>query len=193
VHPGRLLALVLLATLTLAAGCGGGDDAGGAGAGEGVEAEIWVEDVCTSLVNWRNRVEDRVQTLQTSVTGASGPAEARDQVAEFLGDLVSSTDELVSDIESAGVPSVDQGEAVARDLGEAVEGISQILASAREDVESTPLEPQALRDALLEIGTSIETEIESAGSAFDELQTKYDIPELDEAFEDEPACAEIQG
>ncbi|MGH2996799.1 MAG: hypothetical protein ACRDM9_10840 [Gaiellaceae bacterium] len=149
--------------------------------------------MCTSLVNFQNRVGDSIQTLQTSVAGASGPAEARDQVAEFLGDLVSSSDELVSDLESAGIPSVDEGEAVAGDLREALEGFSQSLADAREDIENTPLEPQAFQEELQAIGTSIETGVESAGAAFDELKTKYDIPELDEAFEGESACAEIQG
>ena len=186
-----LVAVCLLAGALAVAGCGGGDD--GDEGSPAAQPDAWAEDVCTALTDWQQGIEERAQSLQADVFGAGGLAAGRDEVAAFLDDVVGMTDQLRTDIESAGVPAVEDGSALADDLQSGVEDVSGALADAKEDVENAPLDPQGLETALGDIGATLEQEIGRLAESFAALDQEYDVPELDAAFENAPACAGVQG
>jgi hypothetical protein len=134
-----------------------------------------------------------VQILQGDVATAAGPGQVREDVARFLGEVTGTTNTLVSDVARAGTPDVEEGEALAADLRRGIEQLAAVLAQAREDAENLPSRPGPLQRELGELSTSIQTEMASAVTVFLELEQRYDVPEVDQAFENEEACQEFRG
>jgi hypothetical protein len=182
----RALALLLLSAPLAAAGCGGDDGSGKAA------PDVWTRGVCRSLTHWQDRMRERVEILRGDVATAVGLDQVREDVARFLGDVTGTTNTLVSDVARAG-PDVEEGEALAADLRGGIEQLAAVLAQAREDAENLPSRPGPLQRELGELSASIQTEMASAVTVFLELEQRYDVPEVDQAFEDEEACQAFRG
>lgn len=189
--PGSRIAALGL-TLLLAGGavaCGGDDEGGGGdggGSSETVSAEAYAADVCGAMQDWITGIQERTQDIGSGL--AEGDAEAGKQVlVDLLSEMSSSTGDLVTAVEGAGVPDVDGGEEAADSLVSAFQEVQGILEDAEADVEALPTDPQGFQQGAAELGPTIQEALTSVGESLEEPESQ----ELKDAFENEETCTSV--
>ena len=184
-----LVLTVGLAAVALAA-CGG--DGGGNGEGVRVDANRWTADVCDALLTWRRDIESRAADVQQQASGARDLDRLKTVFTRYLEDTVESSDRALREIDRAGTPAVDEGQAIKADVRGAFRDVREILDGARQDAENLPTrDAQAFAAGAERIATTIESRFEDVEQTFVRIDEDYDAPELDEAFADTPACQEF--
>ena len=180
----RVLAAVALPLIVLA-GCGGSEKP------EGAEPAVWADDVCTAVLTWFNGVQSSAGDLQRTLPSVASVEEAHSQLVDFLAATVDQTDEMLADVEAAGAPAIEDGEAASRDLRSALVRVKQIFVDAKAKAEKLPVtDLLAFASAVQELATSIRTELEDVGGTFNDLQTRYKDLDLGE---DQPASCRKLG
>jgi hypothetical protein len=212
---------VLLALLLLlpAAACGGGDDGDAddaatsttaaptteapetgteteteqAGAGTATP-DAYAADVCGSIGGWY----DEINTASTALVQDAGslteedPSAGKDLVVTFLDDAIGFTDDLIVDLEAAGVPDTESGEETAERLVAGIGDVRALFSGARDDTAALPADdPQAVAAGLQDIGTALQESATAVGANFQEVLGSIEDPELSEAFETAAPCQEL--
>jgi hypothetical protein len=168
--------------------CGEGNGGGG---GEGtVSAETYAQSLCASMQAYI----DEVTTLSTDFPATLDPSasldEQRNAVLAFLDDVLAATDRLISGVEDAGVPDIDNGDQVVVALEATFAEARGILEEARARVETISVDdPQVFAEQLNAIGETIQASLGEIGSSLASL----DAPELNAAVSDHPECAAVAG
>jgi hypothetical protein len=193
---GALLVLLVTVAVLVAAACGGGggeEDAGGDGGGDATEtvsAATWMGDFCTALGTWQTELTEGAPDFSE----VSDAASAKDTVVSYLDSVVAATQTLVADIQAAGVPEVENGEAIATEMRSAIEAVGDDFAAAKADVEALSTDdPAAFAASLGELGTTLTEAGTAAGTAFDQLGEKYPAADLDAAAAEAESCQSIIG
>jgi hypothetical protein len=196
----KLVAAVLVLALALVAcsddgGDGGGDgiDIGGGDDGgqtDTVAPEEYVRSLCTGIGTYL----DDINALSDDFVGALDPtADAqsqKDAVVGLLNDIIGATDTLITDLEAAGIPDVDDGDAIVAAVGDSFEQARQVIDDARAAVEELSVDdPATFAAELAEIGTAIQNSSAGISASLGTLESE----ELSEAALDEPACTELAG
>lgn len=192
----RALVLCAVALAGLAAGCGGSssdssDDGGAttaapttAEAAEAVPANDWAAAVCDALISWQGELTSGTPDL-ADVQDLEATKQA---VADYLEGVSTATGSLVEDVEAAGVPDVDEGDAIATDFKSALSSVEQSFEDAKTQVEGLSTDdPGAFAAELQEVGTTLQAAGTEATSVFDNLSAQY--PALNDAIDNEPACS----
>ncbi len=190
----KLWALAFVLVLVFAA-CGGddGEDTDAPEASETTSAapasaQEYVSTLCTEMQNWLTKLQEGQAQVQQTVQPGASPAEGQAALATFFDSAVTATDELITAIESAGVPDVEGGEEISQDIVAKFEDAKAALESARAQVDMLPTDDrQAFARASQELGATVQTQLESIGDALSSLSQ----PELDEAAAQEPACTAL--
>lgn len=167
-------------TLALVA-CSG--DGGGT-----IPAASYAQSLCASM----QRYFDDVTALSTDSAARIDPAttleEQKEGVLGFLDDVLVATDRLIIGVGQAGVPDVDGGEGVVVAIEETFEEARGVLANARAQVETIPVEDaEAFASQLDEIGATVQTSLGKIGGSLQRL----DAPELAQAVQAEPSCRAV--
>lgn len=177
---------ILLAALA-AGGCGGGETP----AGE--PPEQWAAEVCGSLEDWRETLEERQRELSQSLSDVESLEEAKRRLLAFLEDVSAETDDMLVDVDAAGTPAVEDGEALAQDMRNGLDRLDAAFDQARERTQQLDTaDPQQFQRDVAEIGERLTRQGAAIEETFDGLDAKYDVPQLDEAFEEQPACRSLQ-
>jgi hypothetical protein len=175
----KTISLVAVAALAVSA-CGGDDDDG-----ETVAVGNFASDICTAFIDWTRAIQQRQQDLQQDLGSQASPQEGKAALEGFLDDSVEASDDLVQDVEEAGVPDTENGEEAADALQQAAEDARSKLEDARADAEDLPTgSRQEFGDAADKFGDEVQSALEGVGNGLEQLDT----PELDEAIEEESAC-----
>jgi HPt (histidine-containing phosphotransfer) domain-containing protein len=189
----RTLVAVSLVVAALLAGCGGGDGGGGGGDG-GVPPKQWASDVCGALGTWLSDLQSRETQIESDLENAdsSDLGSIKRILVDFLDDAVTETDEMIDDVEAAGTPDVDRGDELQQDF---VNGISKAR-TAFQDAKTTAEDlstddQQAFTEGAQKIEDQLDAESEAIEDTFNRLDEKYDVPDLDKAFDEEPACEDV--
>jgi hypothetical protein len=183
------LAVAAVAFVLAVPACGGD---GGDGGTDGREAQAWVADVCSAVGSWVEGIQEEGTALGESAQGAENLQQARGQFVDFFDQVIARTERMLRQVGDAGAPAVEDGDAIAEDLHSALEPIQGVFEDARGDAANLPTDdPAAFQAGATEIGETVQREAAEIGEAFDRLEREYDVPELDEAFDEEEACAEI--
>jgi hypothetical protein len=174
---------VAIFALAAASACGGGSESA-----SGASPEEWSADVCGALSDWVADLNQRADEMQQATADSGSIPDARDRIVEFLDTTVTRTDAMLQTVEDAGAPAVDDGEAIARDLREELAKIKPVFEDARESAEALPDDPEAFVDAAQDLGSALAAGGGEVGGRLEATQEKYDSPELEKAFNEEPAC-----
>jgi hypothetical protein len=169
---------VCAAVLSATAGCAGPD---------GAPVDEWVGDVCGALADWQRDIEIRQTEMMQEAAPDLGADEGRRLILVFLDRTVSRTGEMLGEIESAGQPDVEDGEAIARNLREVLTEFGPILDRERAKVDELPDDPQALAEGAQAIGSSINEEFDRIGARL-EASPIDPGPEIARAFDEDPTC-----
>jgi hypothetical protein len=190
----KLLAATGLVVLAILAGCGGGNgDGGGGDAGDGgVPPKQWASDVCGALGAWLTDLQGREGQIQSELEGVTDLGEIKTILVDFLDDAVNETEAMIDEVEAAGTPDVDRGEELRRDF---VMGIGQArtaFQNAKNTADNLSTDDQqSFTEGAQKIEDQLDADSEAIQDTFNTLDTKYDVPELDEAFDDDPECRDF--
>jgi hypothetical protein len=188
----RIVSIALVTgALAATAGCGGGDGGGG-GSGNTVSPEAWSAAVCSAVGGWATDLQTASESLSGAMSGATSVADVRERFVTFLETAIARSDQMLSEAEAAGQPDVEDGGEIADFLLDELRSFKTALEDARDQAEDLPDDPAGFTQGAQEIGASLEQVGEDAAKGFDELDDKYQSAELQQAFEDEPACQELQ-
>lgn len=182
----RLKTLSLLAASAfLVAACGDDDDDGG-GSGETVSASDYANDVCTAFGDWRDTIQSQRDDLQAGLEPGISPEEGRQALEDFLGEVVASTEDLVTAVDDAGVPDAENGEQVADALQSIADAAKTELEEAESAVADLPTDsPEAFGAAASEFGTNVQEALSNVGQGLEDIESE----ELEKAFDEEEACS----
>ena len=161
---------------------------GACGGEEGVDPQTYVQEVCGSMQDWLDSIQQGGAELQ-ELAGAQ-PAEAKEAISGFLNDAIDSTETLIGDIEETGPPAVDNGEDVHQTLIDGFEQAKSTFEDAAAQAEDLPTgSPQEFQSAAQELGTSITNAQSEIQQTFDQAEPSE---ELDQAFEEEESCNQLE-
>ncbi|MGH2932277.1 MAG: hypothetical protein ACRDKK_05380 [Gaiellaceae bacterium] len=180
-----LLAVGLTALALAASGCGGD---GGGNEVEGASADQWSGDICTAVADWAQDLQTRAGQPPKSTRTV---ADVREQLVGFIGDVVTRTDQMLTDVKAAGQPSVEDGDKIARDLLARLQSLRTTLVRARQTVQGLPDDPSKFGPAAQDLGASIQKAGSDIGDQIDQLDEKYDAEELSKSFNDNPRCSDL--
>jgi len=184
----RLLALLsTLATLAFAAaGCGGG---GGGSSASGTKPETWSADVCGALQTWEDDLKSGSQQLSSDIRSSTDLKSVKQKLVAFLQNADQSTEKMVADVKSAGAPAVKDGPAIQSDLESGLTEAQGSFQRAVTRAKKLPTnDPRTLTTGLSSLATTIQGELTATGNHFSNLDTKYDVGDLNKAMAAEPSC-----
>ena len=160
--------------------------------GEGVAVEEWAGSVCGSVNTWLQGINAKGTQLGQDVQGVSDLTKGRDLLVQFMQDAVTLTDDMLSGVESAGAPAVENGEQLSEDLLTALQPVKDTFAQALEQAKTLPTDdPTAFSQAATQLGQDITDSQTQFSASFDQLQAKYDDQALNQAFNTVPACTQL--
>ncbi len=154
-----------------------------------VSAEKWVKSVCTSLGDW---AEDLAAAQEGVDRSESDLDQQKEDLVAYLDEVTDATHALLKRLKKAGTPDVEDGKGV---IGAFRKGFTQArdtFADAADDAESLDTEDASqFEEDVVDIQDAIAGGADDIGATFDEADEKYDVPELDDAFEAEPSCSGV--
>jgi hypothetical protein len=156
------------------------------------QVDAWASQVCGSVGTWLTGINDRGAQLNTDVQSVADLGAGRDLLVTFMEDVVGLTDAMLSSVEAAGAPDVENGDQLAADLLAALQPVKTTFEGAVVEAQNLPIDdPNTFSAAATELGNSITNSQGDFQAAFDALQAEYDSPELNQAFATVPECAQL--
>jgi len=184
----RLVALLsVLATLAFAAaGCG---DSGSSSSTSGTKPETWSASVCSALQTWESDLRKGSQQLISDIHTSRDLKSVKQKLVAYLQRSEQGSAKMVDQVKAAGAPAVKDGPALQRDL---VSGLTRARTSFQRAVAQAKKlptnNPRAMTTGLSTIPETIQSELAATSQRFSNLDTKYDLGDLNEAMAKEPAC-----
>lgn len=149
-------------------------------------------DVCGAVGSWVEGIQEESAALGEGAQGAENLEQVRDEFVDFFDQVIQRTERMLGRVEDAGTPAVENGEAIAEDLHGTLEPIQGVFEDARDEAANLPTDdPAAFQAGATRVGETVQQEAGEISDAFDRLEREHDVPELDQAFEEEDACVEI--
>lgn len=168
--------LVLVAASALvAAGCGGDDESPTA-------ADEWVQEFCTTVIAFRDDLEQIRDGLGESLSVAS--------LEEAADGASMRTEDFVDELRALGAPETESGQEVEN----SVEALADTAEAEKDDVQDAVDGVSDVTDipgALTAIGTSLQEMANALQRTLDAIEAEDVDGELRTAFENSTACDEL--
>ena len=185
--PRLVLAVVALALALAASACGGGGGAAG-----GTPPKEYAAAVCGALTTWQQDLQKASQTLSTSLSASSTPAQVKSKFIGFMSTAIRATERMRAKVKKAGPPDIDEGEQLQTDLDRALGRTETAFRDARDGARKlSTTNPAAFSRQGSKLGDSLTREGNAIEKRFDNLSDEYGSKELDRAFDEEPACKNV--
>jgi hypothetical protein len=192
VRPYRPLACSFVALALAAAGCGG--DGGGSAGGR--DPRAWTVNLCQALSAWGRDIEKRTASLEGQARRAAeerGVPGVREAIVTFADDIVQRSQAMRADVAAAGVPDVEEGANLRRDVLRGLDELAGVFEGFREQLRALPVDdPDAFVRALQEWETRSDAAFTGVERTFDAIDEDYDAPAIEEALAEEKACAFLE-
>jgi hypothetical protein len=181
----KLATVVVPLGMLVMGACSGGDGTDG---GETVSATEYATGTCSAIAGWIDDIQALNTDLQTNLDPAAGLDSLKETMVGFLGDVTDATDAVIDEVEAAGVPDVDGGQAAADTVLAALRDSRDVFVDARDRVQGlSTADPAAFAAELETLGTDIQTSMSGIGDELDQ----FDASELEEASQDVPECEQV--
>jgi hypothetical protein len=151
-----------------------------ADSGDTVEVAEWADSFCGSFSTWL----DEIQTASSDVGSDITPGDmdgAKTAIANLFGSASDATQTLMSEIEDAGDPDIEDGDQLVDDLIEKFQGFDDAAQDAKADAEAlTTDDVAAFQSDATELTDRFQAEVEKVADSFSEIDAKYPSPELND-------------
>jgi hypothetical protein len=165
-----------LVLAVLLAGCGSG------GSSSQVSAAQFMRSVCGAVAPWVRDVTLRANSLNFSPR--STPAQRKKETEDYLDAVVADSQNAVSKLKAAGVPSINNGKTVAGSIVGEFNQLAMTMSRAAAQARALPTNSAAAFNAAAHaLGTSISSSINSLNSLRN--------ADLEKAAAKEPACKQV--
>lgn len=155
------------------------------GCARGPSAAAWAASVCRALAPWRAEIGTMTNRAQQQMAAATTPAQAKENLVRLFGGAESASETARRQVDLAGVPDVDGGDAVARGFVGSLTAARDAYGRARQAVEKLDTGRSGeFYDRVSQVVARLTEEYER--SALD--TTSLDSPELKRAFDEVPEC-----
>ena len=147
-----------------------------------VEVEEWADSFCGSFGTWL----DDIKTASSGVGDQVTPGDiesAKTAIAGLFGDASQATQNLISELESAGAPDIEDGDQLVDDLIEKFEAFDEAAQSAQTDIaELETTDITTFQDEADKLTTQFQDEVQTVADSFGEIDAKYPSTELNDAL-----------
>jgi hypothetical protein len=176
----RLLTLLVPAALILGlAGCGGDDED---------PAQAWADQVCGSIVDYRDTVQQIASGFQSDPSSVNA-----DSLRSAVNQVGDATSELVDSVKAAGPPDTEAG----RQAQSALEGLSdrtqQAIDQAKQATEADTSGLPALVTQLTTIAGQVGAIVTDVSTTFQQVASLDGGQELQDGFQQAESCQELRG
>jgi hypothetical protein len=196
----RTLVVSLLAAgcVLAVSACGGGGSSAGSSSSstssdaEPVGAALYTHAVCTALSAWEQHLESASAVLAQRTNTATSLTRVRTEFVTFFGGAIGRTDGMLTAVEEAGVPDVNNGEKVAAALLRSLHGFRPILVEARAKARRLPVgDEQLFTTQAQTLGAPFGAERAKLATLFETLGKRFGAPELTRAADADATCREL--
>ena len=98
-----------------------------------VPPKQWAQSVCTSLRDWKTNVKDLTSEFRSAGGGSTDAAQVKDLLVTYLGNTVNETDALLTQLDEAGTPNLNDGSKVAGLFQQAITDVRDLFATGQQD------------------------------------------------------------
>ena len=188
VEIGRSVRGVLVAIVLMSAFVGGvGVAAAAVPQAKTVPAKQWTASACKDFARWETRL-----TALSSRGALADPAAGKAAITNFLKGASKAADRLAKGVESAGVPKVKDGAAIAAVLRSSVKRLRAAYATAKTGAAALPTgDAAAFATAAQALGAQLQTASAALTTTLAETATRSPGGALDTAFTTTKACAAL--
>ncbi|MBA2625845.1 MAG: hypothetical protein H0U89_09595 [Acidimicrobiia bacterium] len=180
-----LLVVLAVVGVGLLLALGGDDDA--------VAPEEYAEDVCTSVADWEDELQEEAAGLDDELAD-SEPEEIKERFTSFLEGAERRTNQLLDEVDDVGDPEGEDGEALAGDLRAGLAEARDLFRTAAEDARALDVgDQEAFVAGVRQVGEELTEGGEQVERTFDDLEQAYEDGDLADAFEDVEACEDLGG
>jgi hypothetical protein len=189
--PVRLLVVLVSAAALLFAAVGCGGDGNGNGDNASATApDEWASTVCGALGDWAQSLQSGSQALAPALQRTKNLENVKESFVGFLEDAEKNSQTLVNEVESAGPPETDEGEAIQSQLVAALEKVQKSFAGAVARAEELPTEGvQSFRNGVGKISTDVENNLQATGAFFNGMGERS--TEINEAIDNNSTCQQF--
>ncbi len=139
-----------------------------------VPPKEWAHSVCTSLGDWETSIRDLTSEFRAAGGSSTDPAQVKDSLVTFLGNTVSETETLLTQLDEAGTPNFKDGRKVEKLFQNAMTDVRDIFATGQQDAgtldtaDVTQFKAAASRigNDITEGGTKLSQTFRSAGRKY---------------------------
>lgn len=156
------------------------------GSGDLVDVEDWAVEFCGNFETWLDGITASGDTVGDAIT--PGDLEgAKTAIVGLFDDVSGQTRTLIDAIEAGGAPDIDDGEDFLADLIGKFEDFHTAIEDAKAEAEGvSTADPTAFQATITELVSTFQTETQTVGNSFSELDAEYGDADLDAAVRD--AC-----
>jgi hypothetical protein len=148
--------------------------------------------VCGTLGSW----ERAITVNPPDTSNATTPQEAKTTLTNYMNNLVTSTNTMVSGLQAAGAPAVSNGRAISQGFVGGFQGFQATFVQAQNQANAlSTTDPAAFSagaQALAATLSGISTVANQAKTNLDNLGKKYSSSHLDQAFNNAAACKSVK-
>jgi hypothetical protein len=150
-----------------------------------LSAADYVSGVCAALGTY----QDSLQQAQSNFTVQTTDLEALKQSwLDLLDGMLTSTQQLVSDIQALGAPDTSEGQQAAETIQKDFEQLQQDLQQLRDrSADLEPTNPASFMSSFEPMIQQFQTDMSTFGQDLEQ----FNGGELDQAFSQSPQCAEF--
>jgi len=178
-------ALVALVCALAAAGCGGSSGSSSSSA-SGISAGTYVRAICSAVGPFEKDVAARSNALNSAKL--TSPQQGKKAVQGFLNSVSADTDRALTKLQSAGTPSVDNGQKISTTIVAAFKDLKQAIGSASDQAKSlSTSSPQAFKNGANKLGNTVRSSLSGISDSLGKLQSA----DLAKAAQKEPACTAL--
>lgn len=171
---GAVITAVLIICGTVA-GCGH----------SGVQPRAWAQSVCTSLTPWRSTIAELTVQAQRQIDTTKTPTQTKQSLVALLSGLQTASQSAHQQVQRAGIPAVDGGDAIARRFLDTLQRAGDAYGHALQSITAlNTSDSKAFYDQVYAVFGKLNEEY--AASGFD--PTKVNSAELQKAFAEVDEC-----
>ena len=142
---------------------------------------LYQSGICGDFQAWLDGVKASSEGITSSIT--PGDIEgAKAAIVGLFDDVAGQTETLIGEIEDGGAPDIEGGEDFLADLVGKFEEFHTAITEAGAEAEAVDTaDPAAFQSTITGLVSTFQSETETVGNSFSELDAKYPDPDLNEA------------
>ncbi|GGK20661.1 hypothetical protein GCM10010124_11520 [Pilimelia terevasa] len=148
-------------------------------------ATAWAASVCQALAPWRTEIGALTQRAQEQMKAATTPAQAKENLVRMFSEASAASERARAAVTRAGVPDVDQGQAVALRFDRTLLRMRDAYDAARREIDGlNTAAADPFYDGVAVAVSTLRREYDAGAM----LTARVESPELKEAFDTAPQC-----